>query len=456
MVNPNCHCERSEANLRMWIVPRVCFLAALLAISSPADDFGFRTECTKTEIFQGESLACSFVLASSDEMVEVEVAKFPEFRGYWSENIALRQGPIPLLSVPFGDNIRKGIVGTYSLIPMIGKADPLILPMKIVVRHPLSAIHADLTVDSEPATIKIKPLPPLPSELSKEKFSGAVGSFSLELETREVLFQKDEPTQLRISLQGEGNFPEINTIDLPLPNQAEVLSRRVYSQGSGQFSSVTFEITLAPHTDQDFIVPSASFVFFDPAKQKYENLTLPEIPFRFRATLPKLANDEREPIAWRGPEESLTLHVPVYQRPTFWIFHALAFLIALVVITLKLVREWGERRRQNPKFQRALRTEIALQAAQMGNIEMFLRLSDQIAFDVICEISKHSLPCTRHEVLNSCRGRLEPHLLDSAHLLFQAHDDFLYSPEKKSPPQIELLREALRALSPSTTKKRAA
>src|SRR5688572_23613940 len=106
-------------------------LALSLALSARAEEkFGFQTECLKPEIFVGESVTCSFVLISSDEVVDVEVAKFPEFRGFWSDNLALRQGPIPLMSGLWGDGIRKGVVGTYSLIPMLDK-EATIEPMKI-------------------------------------------------------------------------------------------------------------------------------------------------------------------------------------------------------------------------------------------------------------------------------------------------------------------------------------
>jgi len=418
----------------------------LVTAPAPAGDFGFFTECLKPEVFQGETVACSFVLASSDEIVEVEVSKFPEFRGFWSENVALRQGPIPLLSMPYGDGTRKGVVGTYSLIPMLGRTDSQILPMKIVVRHPMSAIHADLIVESEPTNLKIKPLPAIPAELANEKFFGAVGNFTLELETKEVLFQKDEPTQIKITLNGEGNFPELNTLEFPLPSEVEVLSRRVYSSGPGQFGSQTFETTVALHTEKNFAVPPMTFLYFDPAKAKYERLTLPEISFRNTPSIAKMAADEREAIPWRAPEETWSVHVPWSQRNAFWIFHVLAMLAVTSVLLLKVLRAWGEKRRQSPAFQRALRMDIALQAVQNGNVEMFLRLADSVAYEVLCEKAAVKTAVSRRELLAVSETRVPADLREAARAIFDAHNDFLYSPAKKPPPQIDTLRTALTSL----------
>lgn len=432
------------------------FLSLILVTAAGADDFGFRTECLKPEVFQGETVACSFVLASSDEIVEVEVAKFPEFRGFWSENIALRQGPIPLLSVPYGDGARKGVVGTYSLIPMLGRTDSQILPMKIVVRHPMSAIHADLIVESEPTPLKIKPLPPIPPELANQKFFGAVGTFTLELETKEVLFQKDEPTQVKITLNGEGNFPELNALEIPFPSDVEVLSKKVYSSGPGQFGSQTFETTVASHTEKDFVIPAQTFLYFDPQRAKYEPLLLPEIAFRNTPAVAKMAADEREPIAWRPPEESPSVHVPWSERRPFWIAHVLGLLIVTGILLLKSLRAWGEKRRQSPAFQRALRMEIAQQAIQNGNLEMFLRLADSLAYEVLCEKAAVKTPCTRRELLALSESRVAAELVAASRSIFDAHNDFLYSPEKKHPTQTEALREALQTLTPTAKKRRAA
>jgi len=433
------------------------FYLTWIAAPAHADDLGFRAECLKPEVFQGETVACSFVIASTDEMVEVEVAKFPEFRGFWSENVALRQGPIPLLSMPFGDNTRKGVVGTYSLIPMLGRTDTQIMPMKIVVRHPMSAISADLIIESEPATLKVKPLPPIPPELAQEKFFGAVGAFTVEFETREIVFQKDEPTQIRVVLLGEGNYPELNAIDLNFPPHVEVLSRRVYGSSPGQFSSQTFEATIAVHGASDFTLPATSFLYFDPQKAKYERLSLHEIPFRFAPSVPRLAGDEREPIPWPAVEENWSTHTSLLRNKAYWAFHLVALLALVGILLLKALREWGEKRRQSPAFQRALRTDIALQALQMGNLEMFLRLADQIAYDVLLEKSKAISPRSRRDLVQWAENRVDEALRQAAQALFAAHDGFLYSPEKKQPTELDSLKTALRSLcAPKSASRRAA
>lgn len=424
---------------------------------SPAPSFGFQTECSKNEIFQGEQVTCSFVIISSDEIVEVEVAKFPEFRGFWSDNLALRQGPIPLMGGIWGENIRKGVVGTYTLIPMLDRPDPTVVPMKIVVRRPMSSMEVDLTVTSEPIALTVKPLPPLPPDFDPRYFKGAVGHFSLYPENREILFQKDEPVVVRLALQGEGNFQEINTIDIPFPENVEVLGRRAFSQGIGQYSSKSFETTLAVHSTDGFTLPPTPFFYFNPTTARYETLSIPELTFRNVPVSIKTADAENEPLVFGEPQTHWTTRRPLPSNAMFWLFHIVCAIATLGAVARRQLEQAASRKRLSPAFQRKIRFDIARQAAQMGNIEMFLRISDELAWEILKETAAAGPGMTRGQVLARAEGKVDSALLTRIRLLFSTFEGFAYSPAKTAPGSLEALISALEFLlaSPRTRKKAA-
>src|SRR5690606_27213740 len=93
-----------------------------------------RMEFTKDEIYEGEHVLCNFILSAESSGVEVEVAKFPEFRGFWSENLALRQGPLPLSPDFERPGWNRTIIGSYLLTSMVGRENPEIVPMKLVLK----------------------------------------------------------------------------------------------------------------------------------------------------------------------------------------------------------------------------------------------------------------------------------------------------------------------------------
>lgn len=434
-------------------------LALALAYGPTAraeSQFGFVTDCSKKEIFEGENVVCNFVIISSDEVVDVEVAKFPEFRGFWSENVALRQGPIPLLPSLMGDGARKAIVGTYSLMPMIGKENPSIEPMKVVVRRPMSSIDVALTVSSEPPELKIKPLPPVPATWKDLPYQGAVGNFSLIPEPREVFFQKDEPITFRFTIQGEGNFPEMNELAFNLPPHAEVLGKKAYSQGSGQYGTKTFEITAAIHSADDFTATPPPFLYFHPSSKRYESLPLPEITFRHVVRQAQSPEGERIPVQLDAPRAQWSFRRPLKRQPLFWAFHAICAMAALSLLSRQVFERRTRRKRHRPDFQRRVRAEVAFEAARLENIELFLRIADDLALEILREVTGAPKSLSHRRTLAWAQGKIDPDCLDHARRIFESAEKFQYHPVKEAPESLPSLMASLESLLSAKPLKKAA
>ncbi len=133
-------------------------------------------------------------------------------------------------------------------------------------------------LDSEPVTIRVRPVP---VENQLPGFTGVVGSFTSDppsLSTNEL--KAGEPVQLAVVIRGQKNLARIN---LPPPPQAEgwqlfPAERGGIVPGTGMnFPGVSFKYTLIPLTDTVRETPSIPFSCFDPTLGRYMDLTIPPV-----------------------------------------------------------------------------------------------------------------------------------------------------------------------------------
>ncbi len=411
-------------------------LLLLFAFCAVADDVRFETECSKPRIYTGEAVSCSYILYAPIDLLDVEVAKFPEYRGFWSENLSLRQGPIPLNQGVVG-GLHRGSVGSYLITSMVGRTDSSIEPMKVSIRKPGAPDMTGATLASNPPKLQIIPLPPVPPPFNPEFFKGAVGRFSAFSDTHEIPFEKDEPTILRVSLSGEGNFTEINALYLPLPESVEILSRRSSSQGNGQFLNKTFEISIAVHTDHGFEVGAIPFVYFNPVDGCYEQLTLPKLTFRFVPTPPLRFADLADEVELPALSTRWTNYRPWY-RSTGIAAAECSLLLALLF--LMGFRAWEKKRlreKSTPVFQQKLKCDIALHSLQTGNIEHFLKLADEIAYEYLARSLALPPHTTRERAIRLAKNRLPTETVIYAENIFAGYHRLAYSRAKAQPVDLE-------------------
>lgn len=319
-------------------------------------------EFSKPEIFVGEQVLCSFNVYTPNEIVEVEVAKFPEFRGFWNENLLLRQGPLATL---FGLSAKanSATVGTYVLIPMLGQSQPTIEPMKIVLRTPLSrrveGSQPPEFILSEAAPLKIKPLPPLPADLNPRQFIGAVGKFQVIPQVATIPFQPGEPTTLSYTLAGQGNFQEINELPIAFPPSVEIVSSRAFLSGGAQSASKTFDYNVTLKEAQPLTLAESTLIYFDPELKKYETLRLPEVRFTPTSPVAALGAAALEAVPAFSLSENWHSRSPLPGKILFFGLHGFCLGLAL----------WGIQRRQ-----RRARPALTVSADHRALVEGFERM----------------------------------------------------------------------------------
>ncbi len=324
-------------------------LQALLFAENPATPPSVSVELqfSKSKLYAGEQIVAEFVLVGKNPRADVEVVKFPEFRGFWSENQALRQGTLPMMPIfeaPLTNKLLKrpqfiqagpikykGLIGAYTLIPMLMRKDWKIEPMKIFVRGENG--EPDQVITHSIPSIQIQPLPPPPSQLEARQFIGAVGQFKIEMDQTDIEFRDSEAAGIRMNLVGEGNFQEIDQLPLSLPAIVEPASHRTFTNVRAGTGLKTFEWDVLVHSEQNFSIDSNRFYFFNPRSEKYDFATLPKLNFVKLAPLPALS--PRFQLKPRPLEPQFTAAWSLQKSPLFWGLQFLA-LLALLSQTILL------------------------------------------------------------------------------------------------------------------------
>ena len=425
------------------------FAFALLGAADLFAAAKLTTECEPQRIFPGQTTLCSFVLFASEPALEVEVAKFPEFRGYWIENLSLRQGPLALVPLSGRGAKFRTTIGSYALVPMVHRPSHSIEPMKLVVRIP--GTNGESILYSEAPPQRIEKLPPIPKSLNGITFPGAVGRFQLLAEGPILSFQKDEPLTLRYLLVGDGNFHDIRIPDLPFPKYVEVLSNRSIVEGISPALRKTFEYSVVVHQLTPFALQPEPLLAFDPAIKSYQLVKFPGVRFVL-SPKPVLERSAERGTVLDGIEKGPPHPYPLLTDTwLFWGLNGLLVLITAVGSATQLLKMRRERHESSLGFHLKLKYEIALEAYANGRIEDFLRMGEDIVASWLGTFAALPPGLSRLERLKRVSQKIDPVLLNRLNTLLQARDTLLYSPEKKLPVPIQTLHETMARLFEDST-----
>jgi hypothetical protein len=413
---------------------RICLMASMCLVLGASAEMEsgdrFVVEFSKSRIFQGETVLCNFVLYSMEDRMEVEVAKFPEFRGFWSENSALRQGPMMLLPDQKFMGLRKAMIGTYSLTAMMGYSSPKVTPMRLVLKNLRQlAGPQEKSMLSELPTLTILPLPKPPPDIAPI-FTGGVGQFHLRTETPTIRYYAKEPLALRFVLAGSGNFAELNTMPVNLPAGVSLVSQRTSLMGSGAFQNKVFEWVVTVDSESGMDLPPLRWAFFDPSTARYEVLTADPIHLEAVTRPPDI---EQKEVIDLGPAET-HWHSTQPLETSFW-FKVLNVLVALLwgtLVALQVARRFKAKRAADPWVKLKARWTALLEQPKTDAAE-WLRDAEGLVFDTVSTQSKVPFT-TRRQALQFAARRFGAETAVQVEQLFKTFELTRYSPNPPPPP----------------------
>lgn len=239
---------------------------------------------------------------------------------------------------------------------------------------------------------------PLPTNNVPGHFSGAVGSFSMNVTAGPTNLMAGDPITYRIEVQARGTLDDLN-----LPEQAGWRDFKTYPPTSeitqkdplGMSGIKTFEQIVVPDNAEIKELPPFYFTYFDPEMRRYKTLIQPAIPLHIKpnpatGSQPQLADGTpvtptqpekpREDIAHIEPRlGAMVLGGDTFiLRPWFYLLEGIpiaAWLSALV---------WRRRQKALARDPRLLRRRQVTQLIDAGLTEL-RRLADARDYETFFE-----------------------------------------------------------------------
>jgi hypothetical protein len=229
----------------------------------------------KSNVHVGEQLVATYTLYSRYNNLELSKYELPKMTGFWAEEIDLgNSGWEPKPRQVNGVAYNVAVLKKQVLFPQkSGKLRIAPLELGCLVNRSFFDRGANVPVRSNALDITVNELPePAPSDLT-----GAVGSLQLTAVLDRSNVNVNEPVQLDLQFNGRTNLKLLEAPKLELPQDLEAFDPKTLDKisvnGSGMSGSRTFQYLLIPRHEGQFELPSFTFSYFDPEKDRYVQLS---------------------------------------------------------------------------------------------------------------------------------------------------------------------------------------
>lgn len=246
-------------------------------------------EISKTNPYLNEAITVVYKLYVSpriqvDNWNEIDT---PRFNDFWSQNINT-QGQKVQNGKYDGEDYRFLVLRKTVLYPQkTGKLNIEPLTLDISMRVPtnrrdifgsLLMTRINKTVSAGNKTINVKALPQAGKPVD---FTGAVGSFSLNVLASKTELDASESLQVKVNVKGNGNLKLFKLPKISLPSSLEVYepehNEDVKTNLAGMQGSISDSYTVVPQYKGKYPIPSISFSYFDLESKSYKRLSSDEI-----------------------------------------------------------------------------------------------------------------------------------------------------------------------------------
>jgi len=255
----------------------------------PAGEILVESQADKREVFVGEQVLLTYKVYTQLDLTEVPVPQqLPSYTGFWVEEIPVDPRATIHRVEREGKDFLEFTLMKKALFPTSSgelSIEETVFGMNVKVpsRDPFDSIFFTPTRavyrKTAPMTIKVKPLPEAGRPAS---FAGAVGRYTLSVQSDRAQTQVNEALSLKVAVKGTGNVRTISELTLPplpdykkyppkLDEKKEIAKERL--QGTKTWDYVLTPIAPGP---QD--IPPIRFSFFDPAKGTYVEVSSEPIP----------------------------------------------------------------------------------------------------------------------------------------------------------------------------------
>lgn len=243
----------------------------------------FVVELSKNKIYIGEPLIATYKLYFNNQINSPNIASLPSFDGFISSEINLNNERQTSKGSYKGQYFNEYVLKQYVLTPNKSgniKLDPFKLDINVEI--PTGKVdwfgrnyvtEHQITLKTDTKYIEVLPLP---TQGKPENFTGAVGDFSLRMDTDKKNLNANESIQLKLVLSGNGNIDLINIPEPFVPSEIEKYDpkekRDIKKTQNGISGTITKDYLIVPRYKGIYKIPSIEFYYFSLKEKKYKKI----------------------------------------------------------------------------------------------------------------------------------------------------------------------------------------
>ena len=369
-----------------------------------ADEDIFMTlELSRTNVVVGEPITATLKLYQRVNVAGFENVSFPDFNGFWSQEIEAPTNIEFSREVYEGQIYNSALLRKFILIPQqqgavnINPAEMVCL-VNIRVASAGNSIFDGFFDDyrtirkrvaTKPLTVNVSPLP----AGAPASFGGGVGIFEISAKLSKDTLKTHEAGSLLVTVTGKGNVSLLEAPKVSFPPDMEVYDTKVSDRidKSGLNGVRYYEFPFIPRSYGDFVIEPIKYSYYDVNTKRYVTLETPAIPL----TVEKGNETDGGGVVISGPSQKdvrtlgsdirfISTKAPglaskgafFVGSPSFWIITVLIFVVA--AICWAAFRKLAARRADVVGTKTRKATKMALKRLQLAGT--FLKQNLYTAF----------------------------------------------------------------------------
>ena len=257
-------------------------------------DIFMRLSLSRSSVVVGEPVTATLKIYHRANLVGFENAKFPAFKGFWSQEVETPSNIEFQREQVDGAMYNSAVLRRWVLIPQ-KSGDQAIDPAEIVClvnvqrrRASSGSIFDDFfgndyvttrqRVSTKAATLHVQALP----AGTPASFGGGVGNFSVKASLSKDSLKTHDAASLLVTISGKGNIALLEAPKINFPPDFEVydVKTTVNTDKSGTTGSKTFEYPFIPRSHGDFSVGPLNYSYYDVKQRRYETVSTPALPLK--------------------------------------------------------------------------------------------------------------------------------------------------------------------------------
>lgn len=264
-------------------------------------DFFLKADVSKSRVYKGEMIVVSYSLYRKTRVFNLQIDKYPTMNGFLREELEmpvlgqrLDSQSVVVEGVPY----ERSLLVKYAAFPLKeGKLqldamgarlnyfgsrggrqndeddDPV---MNFFQQFQGLGQTLTGTLQSEPVVVEVLPLP---TEGKPDRFSGAVGGFSIISAADRTEVKAGEAVTVTVKIEGRGNLASVENLDIAWPADVQLFDTKAKNKNAkAAIAEKVFEYIIIPKQAGAMTIPAIEFSYFDPDKKDYSTIRTQPIP----------------------------------------------------------------------------------------------------------------------------------------------------------------------------------